>query len=148
MLWEELHDSDIPHHTTICSQVIQVWEDYLNKLQDKMEVNIHFSLTLAYILICNEQKALGKISTTMDMWSDPNLSPFMAQTAHWIQAKTIQTPDGPQHILTLRVDLIDFLCVPGHHDGEHLAHVFIYITNKIGITHNISCLFSCSCTLS
>lgn len=95
-----------------------------------------------------EQTAMGKISTTMDMWSDPNLNPFMAVTAHWIQAKTIQTPDGPQHILTLRADLIGFHRVPGRHDGEHLAHAFIFITDRIGITHKVSCFLHYHYTVS
>lgn len=70
----------------------------------------------------------------MDMWSDTNLSPFMAVTAHWIEATTQQTSMGPQHILKLRTDLIGFHCVPGRHDGEHLAHAFLHVTDRIGIT--------------
>ena len=50
---------------------------------------------------------------TMDMWSDPNLSPFMAVTAHWIEAVPIQTPAGRQFKLNLRSDLFAFLSVPG-----------------------------------
>jgi hypothetical protein len=145
MLWEELCDSDIPHHTTICAQGIHVWEEHLDKLQDKMEVYILILFILTHVLICNTQKAMSKISTTMDMWSDPNLFPFMALTAHWIQAKTVQTPDSPQHIFTLRADLISFLLIPGCHDGKHLTHVFLYFTDWIGIMHNISyLLFVCT----
>ena len=50
---------------------------------------------------------------TMDMWSDPNLSPFMAVTAHWIEAKEVSTPKGPQYEINLRSDLIGFHHVPG-----------------------------------
>ena len=51
----------------------------------------------------------------MDMWSDPNLSPFMAVTAHWIETTPVETPQGLQHTLKLRADLIGFQRVPGHH---------------------------------
>jgi hypothetical protein len=97
-----------------------------------------------------EQHSLGKISFTMDMWSDPNRSPFMAITAHWIQSRTEETPSGPQHILKLRSELVGFHRVPGRHDGEHLAHVFIYITDRLKITHkafNIQVFFIFSLTL-
>ncbi|KAH9950785.1 hypothetical protein B0H21DRAFT_679919, partial [Amylocystis lapponica] len=62
----ELKDSDIPHRTTIHNRVLQVMDEHLNQLEEEMA------------------KALGKVSFTMDLWSDPNLVPFMAVTAHWI----------------------------------------------------------------
>jgi hypothetical protein len=49
----------------------------------------------------NCQDALGKIFFTSDVWSDPNLVPYMAVTAHWIDVKTILTAEGPHHILKL-----------------------------------------------
>jgi len=75
----------------------------------------------------------------MDLWSDPNLSPYMAITSHWIQVETIQTVDGPQHTLKLRTDLIGFHHVPGRHTGEHLAEAFHHILDRIGITSKVRC---------
>ena len=37
---------------------------------------------------------MGKISYTMDLWSDPNLTPFMAMTAHWIEGIIEETAHG------------------------------------------------------
>lgn len=74
---------------------------------------------------------------TMDLWSDPNLSPFMAVTAHWIETKPITTPEGPQLQLNLRTDLIGFHQVPGHHDGEHLSQGFLYVTDRLGILSKV-----------
>jgi hypothetical protein len=76
----------------------------------------------------------------MDMWSDPNLTPYMAVTAHWIETKIQQTAHGPQHILQLRADLVGFTRVPGHHSGEHLAQAFIHI-NQIKILHKVYIVF-------
>lgn len=71
------------------------------------------------------------------MWSDPNLASYMAVTAHWIEAKEIQTNSGLQRVLELRADLIGFHRVPGHHTGTHLAHIFKFITDRLEITHKV-----------
>ena len=90
------------------------------------------------------QNALGKISLTTDLWSDPNLSPFMAVTAHWIKATIVkQTPEGLQYSLHLRAELIGFHRVPGQHTGEHLAQAFLYILDRLLITSKV-----CSNSLS
>lgn len=73
----------------------------------------------------------------MDMWSDTNLSPFMAVTAHWIESKVEETPFGPRFKLTLRADLIGFQRVPGRHNGEHLAQAFLYVIDRIAIAHKV-----------
>ncbi|KAH7904018.1 hypothetical protein BJ138DRAFT_969441, partial [Hygrophoropsis aurantiaca] len=62
----ELTDADIPHRTTIRTRVVQILEAHLDELSAEM------------------QNSIGKISFTTDLWSDINLSPFMAVTAHWI----------------------------------------------------------------
>lgn len=74
----------------------------------------------------------------MDMWSDPNLSPFMAVTAHWIKAVSKDTPDGKDFALELQADLIGFHRVPGSHTGEHLAQAFIHIVDRLSISHKVS----------
>ena len=83
------------------------------------------------------QKSLGKISLTSDLWSDANLTPFMAVTAHWIEGDVITTPQGPQYKLSLCTDLIGFHHVPGHHNGDHLACAFLYILDQINIADKV-----------
>ncbi|KAF8833124.1 hypothetical protein BDN67DRAFT_859737, partial [Paxillus ammoniavirescens] len=61
-----LREKDIPHCTTIRTWVMEIFEEYLDQLADAI------------------QGSLGKISFTTDVWSDTNLVPFMAVTAHWI----------------------------------------------------------------
>ena len=85
-----------------------------------------------------QQKSIGKISFTMDIWTDTNLSPFMAVTAHWIEATMEDTPNGLQKILKLRADLVGFHHMPGRHDGKHLAHAFILVTDRLDITEKVS----------
>jgi hypothetical protein len=37
-----------------------------------------------------QKNSLGKVSFTTDMWSDPDLKPYMAVTAHWLE--NVQSP--------------------------------------------------------
>jgi hypothetical protein len=69
---------------------------------------------------------MGKISFTMDIWTDIDMKPYMAVTAHWLQ-NTFQQ----QSKLILRSDLIAFIHIPGSHAGERLAKVFIHILDRI-----------------
>jgi len=39
MLQEDLKNSDIPHRTTIRKQIMEIWDEHLDALQDQMMVN-------------------------------------------------------------------------------------------------------------
>ena len=62
----------------------------------------------------------------------------MAVTAHWIEAVEEKTSSGSKKKLQLRSDLIGFHKLPGHDTGEHLAHCFLYITDRLNITGKVS----------
>ena len=62
----------------------------------------------------------------------------MAVTAHWIQAIKETTPTGVVKKLQLRADLIGFHKIPGRHSGDHLAHCFLFVTDRIKITLKVS----------
>ena len=51
MLREELKDSDIPHHTKIQKQIMEVWDEHLDVLQDQMKVNFILYLCMHYVTI-------------------------------------------------------------------------------------------------
>ncbi|KZT24737.1 hypothetical protein NEOLEDRAFT_1066627 [Neolentinus lepideus HHB14362 ss-1] len=62
------------------------------------------------------------------MWSDPDLVPYMAITAHWIEAQWAVWANGSvTEELILHSELIGFMEVPRHHTGEHLAAAFLHI---------------------
>ena len=73
----------------------------------------------------------------MDLWSDPNLSPFMAVTAHWIEgeAVTTSTPDFVK--LCLRSELVGFVNVPSRHTGEHLAEAYLSVVDHLRIAYKV-----------
>ena len=73
---------------------------------------------------------MGKISFTMDLWTDFDKKPYMAVTAHWLE-KT------PQQQVNLRTDLIGFMHLPGAHTGERLAEVFLQILDRLKITKKV-----------
>ena len=60
---------------------------------------------------------------------------FMAMTAHWIEAVVGK---GDKKTLRLRSDLVGFHKLPGRHTGEHLAHCFLFITDRLKITGKVS----------
>ena len=83
------------------------------------------------------QESFGKISCTMDLWTDPSLWPYMAVTAHWLQAVKEESPTGSFFRLTLRCDLIGFHRIPTRHTGEHLASTFMWIIDRLNIAHKV-----------
>lgn len=66
----------------------------------------------------------------MDMRSDPNMTPFMAVTAHWLE----NSSDG----ISLCTNLIGFHYVRGNHTGERLADTLLNVTDRLNITNKVS----------
>jgi len=62
----------------------------------------------------------------------------MAVTAHWIEAVEEKVSSGSQKKLQLRSDLVGFHKLPGRHTGEHLAHCFLFVTERLKITRKVS----------
>jgi hypothetical protein len=139
LLREELKDSDIPGRTTIRKHIEKTYQDHLKQLEEDMTVCMLASSDIDTNLIML-QNSVGKISFTTDNWSDPNRASFMAVTAHWIEAIDEMTTSGVHKKLQLRADLIGFHKIPGRHTGEHLAHCFLFITDRIKITPKVSAI--------
>lgn len=122
MCREELKNSDIPHRTTLRTRIDQLWEEHIQELRNDFK------------------HAAGKVSLTADLWTDPNLSPYMAVTAHWIEIKEVQSPRGVEKVMVWRADLIAFHRVPGRHTGNHLAAALLHILDRLKMTSKIGWL--------
>jgi hypothetical protein len=85
---------------------------------------------------------MGKISFTMDVWTDLDQKAYMAVTAHWLQKASLQHSGNLQSKLTLRSDLIGFVHIPGSHTGERLAEVFVFILDRIKLGNSKKVKFS------
>jgi hypothetical protein len=83
---------------------------------------------------------MGKISFTMDTWSDPDRKSYMAVTAHWIERQSLQTSHilQQQQRINLRVDLLGFVNVSGVHSGGNLATVLLFILDRFQIANKVS----------
>lgn len=79
------------------------------------------------------QHSLGELSLTSDLWTDPDLRPFMAITAHWIEDVAGQ--------LRLRSNLIAFHHIPGSHTGLNISRIFHEMVKRAGIAENVSSCF-------
>ena len=137
LLQQDLKDSDIPHRTTIRNHVKEIWDEHLKGLEEEIKVCV----TCSQLTLCSSffwKVVLSKISVTTNLWTDLNLSPFMAVTAHWIETKVTQTPEGLQYELKLHAELIGFHRVPGRHDGKHLCQAFLYIIDQLSIASVVS----------
>jgi hypothetical protein len=78
---------------------------------------------------------MGKISFTMDIWTDFNLKPYMAVTAHWLERSSLQ-----QQKINLRADLIGFIHIPGSHSGDRLAEAFLFILDRFKLAKKVKYL--------
>ena len=78
----------------------------------------------------NLQNALGRISLTSDLWSDPELNAFMAITAHYLMHDT-------NNRLQLVTDLLAFRHVVGDHSGDHIRQIFFKVLDDAGISHKV-----------
>jgi hypothetical protein len=93
---------------------------------------------LKTLLIFFIQAALGRVSFTMDMWSDQLQRPYLAMTAHWI-AET----EGAL-TLELKSALIAFHRMRENHTGNKLAKTVMYLLDRAGVTVKVRQLCSSS----
>jgi hypothetical protein len=122
-LKSDLKESMIPHRTKLRELVINNWR--MKFLELKAKLGVRYIMLLFDVFPPCIQDAKGRISVTMDMWSDQNRRSYLAMTAHWI------TRTSP---LQLRTALIAFHRHHGRHDGKTLANVVLQLLDRAGIT--------------
>jgi hypothetical protein len=130
LLRPSLDDTDIFHRTKARELIIDAFHEYFNALKRDLAVGQPLSGAIRNISFL--QAAQGKVSFTSDLWSDSNLRPFMALTAHWI-AKADHSS-----ALVLKAALVGFHHVPGSHTGEMLASVILHLLDRAGVTEKVS----------
>jgi hypothetical protein len=102
----ELEETEIPHRAKMRKAIVEGWQCEYKRLKQEMQVSSHVHTGMGFSIEYASrqhiaQNSLGKISFTADIWSDPQLRPFLAITAHWIQHLDNGT-------LALRADLVAF----------------------------------------
>ena len=129
LLRPDLKETVIPHRSKLCKLVIDGWRRSFQEL--KRDLAVRPLLPLLTFLILSTQAAVGRISFTMDIWSDQNRRGHLALTAHWI-ATIIGTTS-----LKLEADLIAFHRIHGDHDGESLATILLQLLDRAGVTRKV-----------
>jgi hypothetical protein len=83
------------------------------------------------------QTAQGRISFTSDCWSDPNLTSFLALTAHFIAKDSSGR-------LVMQNRLLAFRVIDGKHDGKNLGTIIFEIIKQAGILGQASVHSGCN----
>ena len=81
---DNISDCDLPHRTKLIELIFKTYEKEHRKLLDDFKVlcsGCYLSCDCANIVL---QTTLARISFTSDCWSDPNLTSFLALTAHFM----------------------------------------------------------------
>ncbi|KAJ8453438.1 hypothetical protein ONZ45_g19719 [Pleurotus djamor] len=110
---DKITNGDIPHRTKITIDILHEFEAEQQRLREEME------------------RAIGRVSFTSDIWSDPNLDGYMGVTAHYI-VRNIR-----DNHLEWKSHLIAFQIIEGDHTGVNIANHFLTILDKYGITHKL-----------
>jgi hypothetical protein len=74
----------------------------------------------------------GKISITFDATTSRASDPYLAVTAHFIDAP----PDSPSS-WRLTSDVVAFEHVPGAHNGANLASIIISVIDRFGFRSKV-----------
>lgn len=134
----DLRDGDIPHRTKITSLIFEGFQWEHKKLVDEIQACLRSFLPY-YFYNQPSQNSLGRVSFTSDLWSDPNLTSYMAITAHYC----IKDENGN---LVVRSRLVAFRHVTGSHSGTNLAQHFMGVIQELGVLHKV--LYTSSDVLS
>lgn len=108
----KLNDDDLPKRAAITAMILDTHKEEIKKTGDDMKASE------------------GRISYTMDIWTDPNLWPFMAVTAHYYKRNY-------QSMIEYRSGLIAFRHTPGNHTGQELCRHLFKIIRDYGVEHKV-----------
>lgn len=107
---DDVSDPDLPHRTMLTQLIAAAYTKQHKDLKDGFK------------------EAIGRHSQTADIWSDGNLTAFMAISDHYM------TRDTNGH-LVMKSCLLAFRVIEGTHDGKHLADIIYDIFEEAGLLH-------------
>lgn len=113
-----LRENDLPHRTALTKLIYETYREEYEELKNDL------------------QHALGRVSFTSDIWSDPNLAAFMAMTSHYCAR-------DQQGNLYIANRLLAFRVVEGSHDGETIGQLMFDIVKDAGVIHSVSYFHCC-----
>jgi hypothetical protein len=84
------------------------------------------SFNISYFFLI--QASVGRVSFTLDIWSDQRCGAYLAITAHWIANVEGTTALG------FKTALIAFHRLHRRHDGRAIARTVIHLLDRAGVT--------------
>jgi hypothetical protein len=146
VLRPSLHESDIPSRETLRQRISAKFTTHMADLSKELAKVCYRFLAHSRVLKI-VQHCVGKVSSQMDCWSTPAMTPFQASTITWLHVTYAEDEDGKRFVeeIKLRTDLIGFTHLPGSHTGEHMAHAFLFVADRLKITNKV--LFHCLCAI-
>jgi hypothetical protein len=108
-------DRELPHQTVLTNKIYEQYVKDHHKLVEEVK------------------NVLGRVSFTSDIWSDPNLTPFLAMTIHFCKRNQFRG-------LEVVHCLLAFHFFEGSHDGENIGQVMYDIIKEAG-AHRKVCDF-------
>ncbi|KAG2356415.1 hypothetical protein BDR07DRAFT_1300624 [Suillus spraguei] len=111
-----IQDKNLPHHTKLTEMILKEFQTEYHKVKTDLK------------------KALGCISHTTDLWSDPNLDSFMALTAHFMAHDL-------KGVLVFKTHLVAVHFITGAHTGAHLGQEFLKITDELETSNKVWVFF-------
>ena len=136
LLRSDLKDSDIPHRTKLRELLLQAWKGYFQILRSDFAACFPPPSTV-FLLIFLIQAAKGRVSFTIDLWSDQLQRPYLAMTAHWIA-------EAEDSTLLLKSALIAFHRMRQNHSGNKLAKTVVHLLDRAEVTVKVPHLRSSS----
>jgi hypothetical protein len=141
-----MHDSDLPHRTKICEEILGKAAKVKDILKEKYKVCcvLIISPVNADAFLNDLQHIPGQISITLDAWTSNAYDPYLAVTAHYIESPLDQLTKW-----SLKTDLLGFTEIKGNHGGANQAAIVLHIVDcynihdKVGLMSNIVVIYSC-----
>lgn len=134
VLRETLIDADIPGRDKMREAIISQWRNSFEGL--KLDLSVGFSTCFLTLLTnTNQQCSCGRISFTVDGWSNANMASYLALTSHWISI------DELSRRLMLKAALIGFHRLKQKHSGANIAKTILHLLDRANITLKVCLLF-------
>ena len=111
-------DHDLPHRTFLTKFIYKQYLEDHQQLLDEIKLS------------------LGRVSFTSDIWSDPNLTSFMALTCHFCKRSGLGALEVANRLLA-------FCLVEGSHDSDNIGQSMYDIFKEAGAHQKACLIFLC-----
>jgi hypothetical protein len=110
----------------VLEQYKKVHNQLVSEIRDVCTRLFYFDIFSHYL-----QESLGRVSLSIDVWSDEQLRSFLGVSAHWISHQKITCR------LQLHSGMLAFRHFNGLHSGENMAHYLFELLKRCKLLHKV-----------